>query len=139
MFDPWTIIGANPWIEVHHVRMPDGKPGATDGHQSIWLDDRLTVRERRCVLTHELVHLQYGHASCQSPKHEWKVRRETAHLLIPWPSLIRASADHMSLSDLADDLNVTSQLLQDRLQTVSPLEAALLKERGATIAFDATW
>lgn len=91
------------------------------------------------MLTHELVHLQYGHCSCQPPKTEWKVRKETAHLLIPWPTLIRASADHANLTDLAEDLDVTAQLLQDRLQTVSPLEAELLKERGATIAFDATW
>ncbi|WPR65208.1 ImmA/IrrE family metallo-endopeptidase [Glutamicibacter protophormiae] len=137
MFDPWTIISANPWIQIHHVRMPEGKPGATDGKQVIWLDKRLTARERRCVLTHELVHLQYGHQDCQAMKIERKVRREAAHLLVPWPSL--AMFEHADLPSLAEELNVTQLVLEDRLHALSPLEVSLLRERGVTISADVSW
>ncbi|MGP9033681.1 ImmA/IrrE family metallo-endopeptidase [Glutamicibacter mysorens] len=137
MFDPWKIIGANPWIEIHHVRMPDGKPGATDGARTIWLDDRLTARERRCVLTHELIHLQYEHNACQTPKIERRVRTETAHLLVPWPSL--AMFEHADLATLAEELNVTDLVLEDRLQSLSALEVGLLRERGVTISGDVSW
>ncbi|UTT41334.1 ImmA/IrrE family metallo-endopeptidase [Glutamicibacter mishrai] len=137
MFDPWAIIGANPWIEIHHVRMPEGKPGATDGQRIIWLDERLTARERRCVLTHELIHLQYEHSECQAPKVERRVRTETSHLLIPWPEL--AKVQIADLSSLAEELNVTVQVLEDRLFALSPLEVDLLRERGVTISSDVSW
>lgn len=137
MFDPWNTIGANPWIEIHHVRMPDGKPGATDGTRTIWLDDRLTARERRCVLTHELIHLQYEHDDCQAPKVERRVRTETAHLLVPWPSL--ALFEHTDLATLAEELHVTDLVLEDRLWSLSELEVELLRESGVTISCDVSW
>lgn len=137
MFDPWTVISANSWIEIHHVHMPDGKPGATDGKRVIWLDRRLTARERRCVLTHELIHLQYEHTECQEPKVERRVRTETAHLLVPWPKL--AAVEMTDLATLAEDLHVTVQVLEDRLFALSPLEVELLRERGVTISSDVSW
>lgn len=137
MFDPWSIVGANSWIEIHHVLMPEGKPGATDGKKIIWLDQRLTARERRCVLTHELIHLQYEHGECQAPKVERRVRTETAHLLIPWPELVKVHV--ADLSSLAEELNVTVQVLEDRLFALSPLEVELLRERGVTISSDVSW
>lgn len=139
MFDPWTIVSANTWIQVHHVLMPDGKPGATNGIDTIWLDERLTARERRCVLTHELIHLQYGHKDCQQPKTERRVRTETAHLLIPWTTLVDSALGHISMSELAEELHVTTQVIEDRFHAMSPVEIELLQSRGATIGTDATW
>ena len=137
MFDPWDIVHANPWIHLHQVLMPDGKPGATDGKQVIWLDSRLTARERRCVLTHELVHLQYEHMDCQAPKVERRVRRETAHLLVPWPELARFEC--IDTEALAEELNVTSLVLLDRIDALSVVERELLRERGITISMDVSW
>ena len=37
------------------------------GATVIWLDPRMTQAERRCALTHELVHLEHGHRGCQPP------------------------------------------------------------------------
>ncbi|MGP5689733.1 ImmA/IrrE family metallo-endopeptidase [Glutamicibacter ardleyensis] len=139
MFDPWQIVSENPWIEIHHVRMPNGKPGATDGHSIIWLDDRLTATERRCVLTHELVHLNHGHNECQPPKIERRVRTETAHILIRWTTLAESTTSNSNLTSLADELHVTRQVLEDRLHALSELEIEMIRERGVTISADATW
>lgn len=139
MFDPWEIVTANPWMSVHMVRMPDGKPGATDGRHTIWLDERMTSRECRCVLTHELVHLQYGHGDCQAPKVEKMVRRETAHLLVSWPRLAEAVRGNISVAALAEELQVTDLVLLDRLDALSELEVELLQDRGVAIYEGVSW
>lgn len=139
MFDPWGIIAAHPWLGVHMVRMPEGKPGATNGRDTIWLEERMTARERRCVLTHELVHLQYGHGDCQPPKVELKVRRQTAHLLLPWPMLVESVRGAVSISVLAEELHVTDQVLTDRLEALSDIEVETLQARGAEISLGVSW
>ncbi len=140
MFDPWEIVAANSWLEIHHVRMPDGKPGATDGKSAIWLDDRLTHRERRCVLTHELVHLKYGHCECQELKVERRVCRETAHLLIPVTHLMERSREcNAGLEALAEELEVTAHVLRDRIDSLSAVEYGMLRDCEAVISADVSW
>lgn len=39
--------------------------------------------ERRCTLTHELIHIECGHSGCQPPAVELEVRVEAARRLIP--------------------------------------------------------
>lgn len=133
MFDPWKIVAAHPWLAVVHQDMPDHKPGATDGHSTIWLSDRLSQRERRCVLTHELVHLQHGHSDCQPRAIEMQVRMETATLLIPWDRLIREVPACASVNTLAEDLGVTDLVLMDRLQGLSPERLELLRPHDASV------
>ena len=107
------------------VRMPDGKPGTTDGRHTIWLDERMTSGEYRCVLTHELVHLQYGHGDCQVPKVEKMVRKETAPLLVSWQCLAEAVRGTISVAALAEELQVTDLVLLDRLDALSELKVEL--------------
>ncbi|MDO5619308.1 ImmA/IrrE family metallo-endopeptidase [Kocuria sp.] len=125
MFDPWQVIHQSPHLSVCTTRL-HGIQGATDGRCRIWLDDRLTAVERRCVLTHELVHVEMGHRGHQPECVEWLVRERTARLLVPWEALLARRGWEGSLWHLAEDIGVTEVVLRDRLQAASAGERARL-------------
>ncbi|WP_083504820.1 ImmA/IrrE family metallo-endopeptidase [Nesterenkonia jeotgali] len=113
-FDPWEQARTIPGLTVRVTRLPDLLYGCTDG-TCIYLDDRLTETELRCTLTHELVHLASGHADCQPPPEERRVRRHTARLLIPSARLYDVSRWTACIHEAAEELNVTVGVLKDRL------------------------
>lgn len=121
--DPWAVLP--PHVAVHHSRL-DRLAAVTDGHSTIWLDDRLTSVEQRCALTHELVHLELGHVGHQPPAVEAKVREHAARRLVP----IQALYDHRHwqgrLYGLAEDLGVTEAVLTDRLRWLTHEERMVL-------------
>lgn len=119
MFDPWARV-IELGIEVHTIPL-EQLSGCTDG-TTIWLDTRLTDTERRCTLTHELVHWLRGHDGHQPPSVEESVRAATAHLLIPW-ELLRAHAQtQASIHGLAPELGVTTLVLGDRIRYATDSE-----------------
>lgn len=126
MFDPWGALRRLTHIHISFIRMPDGAPGRTDGLRVIWLDNRLHQDQRRCTLTHELVHIELGHAGCQPPRIEYEVRAETARRLIPIDALCKHAAWAANVHDLAEDLWVTPEVVTDRLQSLTPAETAQL-------------
>ena len=126
MFDPWGTLRRLRHIHISFTRMPDGVPGRTDGLRVIWLDSRLQQDQRRCTLTHELVHMERGHEGCQERTIEHEVRAETARLLIPIEALCRHAAWASCIDELAEDLWVTPDVVTDRIQTLTPQEAAQL-------------
>lgn len=101
-------------IPVHTVRLPGALAGVTDGH-TIWVDDRLTLVERRCTIAHELVHVWAGHARHQPPKVEAWVRRTTAGLLLRDHDVHTTLRTEPTLWDAADALHVTIPVLTDHL------------------------
>jgi len=125
MFDPWGTLRLLTHIHISFVRMPDGAPGRTDG-RVVWLDYRLQQDERRCTLTHELVHIEWGHSGCQRPRIEYKVRAETARRLILIDELCQHAAWARGHHELAEELWVTPDVLTDRLNTLTPDETAQL-------------
>ena len=126
MFDPWGALRRLTHIHIAFIRMPDGVPGRTDGLRVIWLDSRLQQVERRCALTHELVHLERGHDGCQEPRIERQVCAETARRLIPVDDLCKHAAWTSNVNELADELWVTERVVTDRLQSLTPEESAQL-------------
>lgn len=108
--------------------MPDGRPGRTNGVDMIWMDKHLQQVERRCTLTHELVHIENGDTNCNCPLAERRARAETARRLIPIEDLIRHIAWARSIHELADELWVTETVLMDRLEGLSPEEQALVDQ-----------
>lgn len=126
MFDPWRCIEAYPHVEVQVVRLPDKIAGCTDG-QTIYMDDRLTILEQRCVLTHELVHVHREHDGCQPPAVEREVRAQTARVLVPFDALQDALCWSGSLREVAEELHVTVPVLEDRLDILSSVEARKLR------------
>ena len=107
-----------PGLEVKVTRLPAFLQGCTDG-RVIYLDDRLTEREKRCALTHELVHMDMGHDECQPPAVERVVRHATALLLIPESMLDHTLQWTTCPYEAAEELNVTVPVLRDRVLLIN--------------------
>ena len=110
MFDPWGVIDAIPYLKVVIVLLPAGIAGCTDGKR-IYLDERLNMRERRCVLTHELMHVISGHSSVQYGCMETGIRERTARKLIRMDALREALLWSGSVHEVAEELHVTVTVL----------------------------
>lgn len=126
VFDPWAELTKHPNVEVRIERLNGQVVGLTNGVDRIWLDDRLNQVERRCVLTHEIRHVQLGHANCQPLAVEMKVCAWVARKLISMEDLARALPWSHDLYELAAELHVTPQTLRDRLHGMSVAENRLL-------------
>lgn len=105
--------------------LPPRVKGVTDG-RDIWMSTKLIQVERRCTLTHELVHMDLGHSECQNEKVELRVRRITAAQLIDTADLIEACKWASAPEEIADELWVTLDVLEDRIRFLSPIERALI-------------
>lgn len=126
MFHPWRRLRALSHVVVEWARPHPTAPGATDGRSRIWIDPHMTQVERRCVLTHELVHLEHGHRGCQPPAVERRVRAETARRLIADEDLHAAACWARSLEELADELWVIPLVAADRLEHLTARERTAL-------------
>ena len=134
MIHPW-----NPWEELRehweHVTLHYAPSlevsdalAYTDGAENIWILDGLTVAERRCTLTHELIHLERRDEGHQGDKIERLVEREAARRLIPLDNLLEADWAQ-PLEKIADDLWVDEATLEVRLATLGEAERDKLHER----------
>ena len=130
MFDPWRVLRSQPHIRVEFGVL-EGRSGETNGVDLIRLDSRLLQVERRCTLTHELVHVASVHRGCQPLGVELGVRRRAAVLLIGVQDLARELGWARSRHDLAQELCVTERVLEDRLLWLTESERRFL--RGATL------
>lgn len=126
MFHPWHALRDLPHITVIWTEL-DQISGLTDGISTIWLDKRLFQVEKRCSLTHELIHIERGHTSRQSAAVEHQVRAETARRLIPLEELLRHKRWALSIEELADCLWVTPRVLCDRIENLKEPERAMFR------------
>lgn len=83
----------------------------------IVIDRGMDYTAKRCALCHELVHWSHGDSACEPviyARAENRTRREAAALLIPVASYVLSEmAYEGDLSRIADDLNVTEQIVED--------------------------
>ena len=96
-WNPWAALRARPHITLHQ-QLLRGQRGLwiprADGTADIYLDVRLSRRERRCVLAHELVHDERGIAYTQNTPRalvqveERAVDREVVRRLVPPDELL---------------------------------------------------
>lgn len=132
MIHPW-----NPWNQLRDrwstityrpiSSLPGGVLGCTDGH-NIYIVDGLTTAERRCVLTHELIHLERGEYTHQSKRIECFIEQEAARRLISFENLLEVDWTQ-PLEKIADDLWVDEATLEVRLATLSEPERRRLHDR----------
>lgn len=115
-------------VLVVSVRLPGFLVACTDGN-TIWVDDRLTLRERHCAIVHELVHIEAGHRECQPASVERKVRRLAAGRLVSWEAAWEHAAWAHSLDELAEELFVTMSVLSDWIGTLSHDARVILQRR----------
>jgi len=106
---------------------------ATDGRR-IWIDPKLTAVERRCFLAHEAIHIQRGHDGCQSPAAERQVCLEAARFLVRFDDLKRVAGWSRNPWVMAEELDVTEQVLLDRIATLDGDQIQALWPPGEFIA-----
>lgn len=129
----------HPWrtLRHHHVdvdvtcryRLPDHVLGFQRGAR-IWLSRTLTQAERRCTLTHELVHRERGPVPADpagAAREERIVDEISARRLITQTALVDALRWTRHHDELADHLWVDEPTLQTRMTTLDPLEVAELE------------
>lgn len=126
VFHPWRALRALAHVRLSWVAMPDGAPGRTNGIDTIWLDKSLDQVERRCAVTHELIHLERKHLGCQPPAIEAEVCAETARRLVRIEHLTAGLAWSRSFGELADELWVTPEVLRDRFKSLTEAEWSIL-------------
>lgn len=116
IYHPWRVLRSDwPHVVVEHTdELPPGRRADTNGVDEIRMRGRLLQVERRCSLTHELVHLEHGHTGACTPAHEAEVNLEAARRLIPWERLLDAVRWARSERELADELWVTLPILRAR-------------------------
>lgn len=110
-------------VTVSSAILPDGLWGCYDDETHVILiDRRLTYTAKRCVLTHELLHWQHGDAGCSNDrsKRERRCRTQTALLLVDPVELALLERMYEHESQIADELNVTTQVLEDYRRTITP-------------------
>ena len=104
----------------------DGPLGQTDG-TTITLTTGLLQVERRCVLLHELVHLERGIPHGDDPREEEAVEQEVAHRLIPIDRLADALRWARSWEEAGEELWVMPHLVAIRLAHLHPAEKHALR------------
>lgn len=111
-------------VTVSSAILPGGLWGCYDATTGVILiDRRLTYTAKRCTLVHELLHWKHGDTGCSNDrsKQERRARTQTALTLVDPAEL--ALLEHMYDDDLwsiADELNVTMQVLEDYRRTITP-------------------
>ncbi|UIY46309.1 ImmA/IrrE family metallo-endopeptidase [Bifidobacterium pseudocatenulatum] len=109
-------------VTVSSALLPDGLWGCYDAAtEVILIDRRLTYTAKRCTLVHELLHWQHGDTGCANDhsKQERRARRETASLLIDPVELALLERMYDDPWSIADELNVTIQVLTDYRQILA--------------------
>ena len=106
--------------------LPPPYRAVTDG-TDIWMSTKLLQVERRCTLTHELVHMDLGHDGCQDEVVEARVRRVTARRLLSAHQLVPVAQWTQSVEEAADELWVTPEVLRDFMASLSPVERLMVE------------
>lgn len=100
--------------------------------RTITLDPRLLQVERRCTITHELVHIERGPVPADprlAAREESYVEQEAARRLITLEALADALAWCHDEYEAADELWVDVDTLRVRLAHLHPAEVAHLRRR----------
>jgi hypothetical protein len=133
-YDPWADLRQNwPHVKVVIERMTGNLLGEVrDDGQLIALRADTSAAQRRCTLTHELVHLERGILDCGPwlQREESLVHAEASLRLIPLTSLaaaIRALGGADDSAALAQWLEVDGETLAVRLDRMTSAERRMLR------------
>jgi hypothetical protein len=131
-YHPWRDLRDNwPEIEVRIEPMPSGLLGELR-YPVIALRAGTSAAQRRCTLTHELVHLERGVRDCGrwAEREEREVHAEVARRLIAIDLLVAAVRETGGSSDpalLAGPLDVDRETVRIRLELVTAAERTRIR------------
>ena len=117
---------------MYETELQAGYLGCTDhNRQIIWLDSRLTQRERRCTLAHEIGHLHRGPTPADPllAAHEERLVDEWAsRKLIDGCALAAAFRWSPYYAEIAEELWVDEHMLRTRLRCMTDKEQDMVLE-----------
>lgn len=94
--------------------------------ETVYINERLSMRDRRCTLVHELIHWERGDQPTDNlsvhTAREVEVDHETARRLISFPQLMWAMTYHGNGRAAADTLDVEPGIYLSRLLAMTRLE-----------------
>jgi hypothetical protein len=130
-YDPWRDLQDN-WPQVRVVLAP--LPGRLLGelrYPVITLRADSSAAQRRCTLTHELIHLERGVSECGpwAEREERLIEAEVARRLVPLVDLVAAlrCVGGEDQRALAATLDVDMQTLRARLGELSDAEREAIR------------
>lgn len=136
-FHPWRSLRALPHIDLMW-QDSDTEMGHFDfACQRVVMTKGMTQAERRCTITHELIHAERG--PCRpggEAREELIVDREAARRLIDIRKLGETLAWADCHEDAAEELWVDVPTLRTRMAALHPAERAYLKQRLAHLGDD---
>lgn len=141
-WSPWAELRRYPDIWVHRCRLSEGLGWWCPGERMILVDERLDGCQTRCVVAHELGHAVLGHGwSPDFADVDWLARRQerqadqwAARRLVTVDALAEALVAHPDdRAAAACFLDVTVDVLADRLAAVDDAERAVIRARCAAL------
>lgn len=125
MHHPWRAIRALVEWEVRWTdQLPDGVIAATRWtDRTLWFSKGLSQVERRCAAEHERQHVVRGPGGVIEHE-ERAVDVATARALISVEDLIHHGRWARDCTELADELQVTVEVLMTRMEHLRPFERA---------------
>ncbi|WP_212754588.1 hypothetical protein [Nakamurella aerolata] len=128
-FHPWRELRHRPEIDVvWRPDLPIDVLGVIEG-RTVLMDAGQLQPERRCTITHELIHHERGETCGRvSPAAEADVRREAARRLIGLDELITAVRWSLDVHEVADACWVDLDTALARLQNLTPAEATAVRD-----------
>lgn len=127
-------------VRVTEAQTPDGISGYYDpDRRTVVIARGLSMQERASTLAHELVHAEVGDATSRA----WWSRANAeavedcadeiaARNLIMLPDLVDALIDSEDVQDVADALDVDAEMVQVRIDTLTPAERRYVDRRTMT-------
>lgn len=133
MYHPWRRFRVEAQWVLWATRLPRGCMGYVDWRaHAVVIDRTLLQVERRCTITHELVHIERGPVPTDpwlGRREERAVEREAARRLIELDALADALAWSSQPAEVAEELWVDEQTLNARVAGLSRSERAWLSRR----------
>lgn len=131
MLHPWRLLRERDDLTLSVRDLGDDGPlGLTDG-STVTLTTGLLQVERRCVLMHELVHIERGVEHSNDAREEESVENEVARRLIPLHALVDALRWSSDVHEVAEACWVMPHLIGVRMRHLHPAERPVLREAVA--------
>lgn len=135
---PWADAGRRlPHVHIAVRDIAPARGAAFPDHHVILIDQRLTRTEGRCVLAHEVAHLDLGHRPTHIAHFDIRQEREAgvraARLLITAEAFADALAWAQDERELAAELDVDVDTVMVRKATLSSDEIRIIEDRLASI------
>ncbi|WP_119716266.1 ImmA/IrrE family metallo-endopeptidase [Propionibacterium ruminifibrarum] len=133
MYHPWQRFNAEAQWTLQTAHLPRGHMGQIDWQtHTVIIDRNLLQSERRCTITHELVHIERGPVPSDpwlKQREEQAVEAEAARRLITLEALADALAWSSQPAEVAEELWVDMQTLDVRISGLSDTERTWLDRR----------